>query len=126
MIGDKIKELRQLKGYTQLELAKKVGYTSKATINKIELNINDVQLSKVEAFAKALDVTPGYLMGWEDEEEEPAVIDIDAEIEQLLSRINSGGGISVHGETLDDTTKELLVDSLTNTLKLINALSKNS
>ena len=126
MIGDKIKELRQLKGYTQLELAKKVGYTSKATINKIELNINDVQLSKVEAFAKALDVTPGYLMGWEDEEEEPAVIDIDAEIEQLLSRINSGGGISVHGEALDDTTKELLVDSLTNTLKLINALSKNS
>lgn len=58
------------------------------------------------------------------EDNQNETIDVDVELEQLLSRINNGGGISIHGETLDNNTKELLVDSLTNTLKLINAISK--
>lgn len=64
MIGDRIKASRLALGLTQEELASKMGYKSKSTINKIELNINDIPLSKVEEFAKVLQVSTAYLMDW--------------------------------------------------------------
>ena len=42
MIGDKIKERRESLELTQEELAKRIGYKSKSTINKIEMGINDI------------------------------------------------------------------------------------
>lgn len=67
MIGNKIKTRRKELNITQEELAKMTGYTTRSTINKIEQEINDIPLSKVSVFAKALNTTPSYLMGWEDE-----------------------------------------------------------
>ena len=67
MIGSKIKARRKELNLTQEELASMTGYTTRSTINKIEQEINDIPLSKVSAFAKALNVSPSYLMGWEDE-----------------------------------------------------------
>lgn len=66
-IGERIRKKRIENNMTQEELAGKVGYTSKSTINKIELGINDIPLSKVREFARALLTTESYLMGWEDE-----------------------------------------------------------
>lgn len=54
---------------SQEELAKAVGYTSnnsRSTINKVEQGQNDIVQSKLKAYAKALDVTVGYLLGIED------------------------------------------------------------
>ena len=67
MIGSKIKARRKELNLTQEELASMTGYTTRSTINKIEQEINDIPLSKVSVFAKALNVSPSYLMGWEDE-----------------------------------------------------------
>lgn len=64
LIGEKIRERRIELNMTQEELAKAMNYKSKTTINKIEMGINDIPLSKVEAFAKALHTTPAHLMGW--------------------------------------------------------------
>jgi len=61
----RIKEKRQELGMSQEELAEKVGYKSKSSINKIELGINDIPQSKIMEFAKALKTTPAYLMGWD-------------------------------------------------------------
>lgn len=66
-VGTNIKKRREDLGMTQEELAKKLKYKSKSTINKIEMGINDITQSKVVAFAKALGTTPSFLMGWEDE-----------------------------------------------------------
>lgn len=66
-IGERIKELRLQKGYTQKELAQKCGYKSLTTINKLELNINNAPLSSIEKIAAALETTPAYLMGWTDD-----------------------------------------------------------
>lgn len=65
-IGDRIKVRRMQLGLSQEELAAKLGYKSRSTINKIELGINDITQSKVASIAKALDTTPAYLMGWDD------------------------------------------------------------
>ena len=68
-VGEKIREARLKKGYTQTELAELLGYKSRSSINKIEVEGRDIPRSSVIKFAKALDVTPAYLMGWEDEPE---------------------------------------------------------
>lgn len=66
-IGNNIKKQREKLGLTQEELAKRLGYKSKSTINKIEMGINDISQSKIKAFAEALNTSISYLMGWNDE-----------------------------------------------------------
>lgn len=66
-IGIRIKNRREELNMTQEELAIKLGYKSKSTINKIEAGINDIVQSKVFAFAEALDTTAAHLMGWDVE-----------------------------------------------------------
>lgn len=68
-IGEKIKHRRELLGMSQDELAKKVGYKSRSSINKIETDGRGLPQSKIVAFAKALETTPAYLMGWEQSKE---------------------------------------------------------
>lgn len=65
-IGDKIKKRREELGMSQMDLALKVGFTSRSAITKVEKNINGVTGTKVEQFAKALNTTPSYLMGWDE------------------------------------------------------------
>lgn len=67
-----IKNLREEKGLSQEELAKMTGYTSRSSIAKIEKGEVDLQRSKIIAFANALGVQPGDLMGWNiDDSSEP-------------------------------------------------------
>lgn len=50
---------------------------SKSTLQRyITGDIRNLGLDKLEILAKALDVTPGYLMGWEDENEDPILENI--------------------------------------------------
>jgi transcriptional regulator with XRE-family HTH domain len=58
--------MRKKLGWTQEDLAKRMGYKSKSTINKIELGINDIPQSKIAKFAEVLGTTPARLMGWEE------------------------------------------------------------
>lgn len=62
MIGKKLKERRLELGLTQEELAHKVGYTSKSTINKIEKDYHDVNQTTLLKLAKALDVSPSFFI----------------------------------------------------------------
>lgn len=66
-IGKQIRKRREELGVTQEELASRLNYKSKTTIAKIENGTNDIVQSKVVEFAKALETTPAYLMGWNDE-----------------------------------------------------------
>ena len=66
-IGIKIKKRRLELGISQEDLAKRVGYTSRSTINKIENGINDITQSKIIKFAEALHTTPTDLMDWDNE-----------------------------------------------------------
>ena len=65
-IGDRIKQRREQLNLSQYELAKKLGYKSRSSINKIELGMQNLTQSKIKAIADALDTTPAYIMGWED------------------------------------------------------------
>ena len=69
-VGDRIKQKRIELNLSQDELAKKVGYKSRSSIQKIE-SARNLPLPKVEKMALALECTPSYLMGWEDEDGQP-------------------------------------------------------
>lgn len=62
-LGNRIRSRRLELGLSQAELAKKLGYTSKVTISKIENGSNDIPQKKLFDFAEALDTTVSYLIG---------------------------------------------------------------
>lgn len=76
-VGDRIRQQREAKGITQLELARRIGYTTTGAISLIESGKRDISIDKVREIAKALDVTPHWLMGWSDS---PLEIKTDLEL----------------------------------------------
>lgn len=93
-IGIKIKKKREQLGITQEELAQKLGYKNKSTIAKIENGTNDIVQSKVIDFAKALNTSIAFLMGWEESESKSAggrgsqTIDL---INDNIEKLNNNG-----------------------------------
>jgi len=75
-IGDRIKARREELGISQEELAKKVGYKSRSSVNKIEIDGRGLPQGKIVAFAKALQPSPAYLMGWTAEEASDVIADL--------------------------------------------------
>jgi transcriptional regulator with XRE-family HTH domain len=97
-IGDRIKSLREQRGWTQLELADKVGINN-SVLSRIEGNKRPVEDDLVNKFADIFEVTADYLLGrtsiasggrayygggkdWTEEEKAAA----DAFIEMLRAR----------------------------------------
>ena len=81
-----IKRRRQQLGMTQSELAKKLGYADKSMIAKIEKGNVDLSQSKIVAFAHALEISAGDLMGDTQEEkstDEPELIVINRAMKKM-------------------------------------------
>lgn len=74
-LSGKIRDLRARHGLTLEQVAQQVG-VGRSTVRKWETGlIANMRRDKIEKLAKALHTTPGYLMGWEEEEtqERPAL-----------------------------------------------------
>lgn len=86
-IGERIRKCRENLDMTQEELALKLGYKSRSSVNKVE-NSRELSIKKVRDYAKALGVSPAYLMGWTKHKPDNAelVADISGN-PQLLSCI---------------------------------------
>lgn len=76
-LHQRIKQRRIELGMSQEELAFKLGYKSRSSINKIEMGDNDIPQSKILAFANALDTTPSYLLGLDSDEKTPPTYLVD-------------------------------------------------
>ena len=61
-IADRIREIRELRGMTQADLATACGYKNRSSINKIESNSYDPSLDVIKKIARALNVDPDYLV----------------------------------------------------------------
>ena len=107
--GEKIKMLRLRKGMSQEELGKKVG-VQKAAINKYEKGIVvNLKMSTIAKLADALDVTPVYLMGIDEEQLPANAIPLDLQSQHripILGRISAGMPLyaeqNIEGYTLTD------------------------
>ena len=86
--GDRLRAARKARGLTQTELGEKCG-TIKQTIFKYEKSIvTNIPSDRVEQLAEALDVSPGYLMGWEELAENPTPDKISAAKQALIAMID--------------------------------------
>lgn len=80
-IGERIKSARLKKGLTLIEVAEKLGKTE-ATIQRYESgNIKNLKNDIIEQLANILNVTPSFLMGWDEVatnviEVSPAIVEI--------------------------------------------------
>ena len=67
-IGERIRIRRKELGLTQEDLAKKLGNKSRASVCTVEKDKEDLTTTRIRQYADALECTPAYLMGWEDED----------------------------------------------------------
>ena len=90
---ERIKMLREEKGWSQDELAEKVGYQGRSTVSKIERGERDITGDAIVKFANAFGVTPSFLIsGYNEavEDEKNLVIRANDEKEyRLLKTVQS-------------------------------------
>lgn len=101
-VGKNIAQRRKALGMTQEELAKRMGYKSKSTINKIELGINDIVQSKIVKFAEVLETTPSVLMGWQQVQQK------NSTLAELTVRMRSDEEFRSVVEIISELTPEQL------------------
>lgn len=101
-IGKNIQAARLRAGLTQEELALRMGYKSKSTINKIEQGVNDIPQSKIVKFAEVLRTTPGELMGWVSEDTAKK----NDQLAQLIVKMRSDADLLQLVKELADLTPE--------------------
>lgn len=89
-IGYRIKSKREEIGLTQLELAKRIGYSNKSTIAKIEKGENDIPQRRISDFARALDTTEAYLLGFDINIDKPVTIESDTVAIPVLGEVAAG------------------------------------
>lgn len=107
-IGKNILAARKELGLTQEELARRVGYKSKSAINKIETGVRDLPQKKIAAFADALGVTPGRLMGW-DEKPAEELQDMGALAAQVIMDLDAMEMVREY-MTMDDADRQAVRD----------------
>lgn len=83
-IGERIKYRREELGMSQDELARKLGYKSRSSVNKIENDASGLPQTKIVAIANALSTTPAFIMGWEEKGEKKTPVIQLTEGEELL------------------------------------------
>ncbi len=105
-IYERIRRLRQEHNLSQDELARKTGYTSRSTINKIEAGKIDISRAKIKTFADALGVTPAYLMGWEDDSEQPQGYYTDPEVAEYAEELRTNPKYRLLFDASKDLSKE--------------------
>ena len=105
-VGERIRIRREQLNMTQEELAQKVGYTSRSSVAKVESNANGMVQSKLVAFANALQTTPAYLLGWEDEDNK--TVKKNAAIADIIIRLRSDDDFLKVVEGLKELSPEQL------------------
>lgn len=99
-IGDRIKNRREELKMSQEELAHLIGYKSKTSINKIELGVQNLKQSKIKEIANALQTTPSYIMGWDNDHEPSERVQTQKQCAELFEK--------AYGKEMCDLLKKVL------------------
>lgn len=120
----------------QSELAEKIN-VHRSTITHYLTGRYEPRHDRVDQFARALNVSPVWLMGFDvpmeressssDDKKEKRTPNIQSELEMFINRLDPSTGLAFfNGETeMDQETRELILMSLKNTLALSQKLSQN-
>ena len=114
-IMKRMKNRREELNMSYQTLSEKVGI-SKSTLQRYETGfIKKVPINQVQIIAKALNVTPGYLMGWENDNENQTYY-LNPEAAKMAQEIYDNPQYKV----LFDATKKLKPESIKEVMKFID------
>lgn len=94
-LGERIRRERLSQNVTQQELAESVGFTSKATINKMERGTANISYLALVKIAEALNVSTSYLSG-ETARKTRTPLDV------AFDRFYTGGHIAIEKKLVGD------------------------
>lgn len=121
-----IKRLRKEAKMSQEELAKRVGYTDRSSIAKIENGEVDLSQSKIKAFADVFNVTPQYLMGYETEQDTNRILPDFKTAQDAIKFILSVPLVAQYGGySLDQMSDEELIDFANRVAQMIQIMRRN-
>lgn len=66
-LGNRVRERREALNLSQDEVARRLGYKSRSSINKLEMGINDIPQSKMKSLAAVLQTSVSFLMNGEND-----------------------------------------------------------
>ena len=117
-VGERIKELRMTRGLSVTELGKMIG-KDRATVYRYESSdIENMPIGILEPLAKALNTTPGVLMGWE---EMPTITDEDKVLNEYLEELKNRSEMRMLFKLAKGATKE----EVEKAVKIIEALKES-
>lgn len=86
-LADRVRMRREELKLSQDDLAQKLGYKSRTSVNKVECG-RKISQKVIVRYADALGVSPAYLMGWDEKPEEQAQFEasvlLDEDIMELV------------------------------------------
>lgn len=106
-LGVRIKELRNKNGFTQEELAEKLG-VKKVSIQKYENgSIVNLKFDTIKKLADIFEVNPSFLVGWDKFDKELNVTQIKEEVKIYEEIQNRYGYVGVElAKVFDDLNEE--------------------
>ena len=127
----RLKALRKENLRTQEDVSKVLGI-GRSTYAQYERGAINPPMSTIEALAKYFNVSIDYLMGKTNftthEERKTApddVMDVSKQLNIMLDYLNdNSAALTLDGELLDEDSRDLLISSLENSLKMAKTIMK--
>ncbi|MCH4984907.1 helix-turn-helix domain-containing protein [Macrococcoides goetzii] len=112
--GERLKELRVKKGWTQEQLGEKIG-VQKAAINKYEKGlIKNPKDKTINKLAKLFNVSPSYIRGYEDEKLNVGYLYFDILLKKYSENTQEGKALRYFNK---DQREKMLISQIDNILK---------
>ena len=127
--GERIKNIRKKQGLTQKELADKVHLTAQV-ISNIERSYTTASSDDLARIADVLNTTPNYLLGKEENSNNYYELtnkdekDIAERLQVMIKDLENNAHYSKENGEMDDNTRELLIMSLENSLRIAKQEAK--
>lgn len=122
-LSSKIKALRKEKKQTQQNMADLLG-VRRSTYGEYERGKILPPMDKLKMIAEHFDVTIDYLIGNEESTDETEM-DVSDNLESALEYLKNDNDLFFNGKPLDDETRDLLISSIENGLKMAYIISKS-
>lgn len=125
-LAKRLKELRKTRGKTQQQMSETLGVL-RSTYGEYERGKIAPPMDKLQALASYFDVSIDYLIGNVNTKRaanETPSEDISESLARILDTLQSNDVLTFEWKTLDDDSRELLINSIENSLKMVKILKK--
>ncbi len=129
IIGKRIEQLREEKGWTKTFTAEKLGIKTMSTYANWEYGLRTPDSEMLTKIADLFEVSTDYLLGRTDKRRYYELTskderDIKKELEDVLSGLDSAANLNFDGEPLDEATKELVKLQLEANIRFAKEMAK--